>query len=644
MLVPCVTAHFLFVLSDSAGQTAFWLGALSMAAVMVTALGWSLRDRTYFYYAGYVVLVGVMGSADKSLAAAIEATWDHRSGAVTNALHLPYAVLFLLFVSNYFRVKVDFPAWARFLRGVGFAYVPVALWVAGDFLRGGNPTSSWPILTVNLVNLVGCTALAVHAVFRGALGAGWFLAAQIPVTIAGLLMATQFVVDETGHGFTRLLPFQAGLLLNLVLFLLALSILYRGLRAELTLQAAVTRQAEQRALEEQAASRAKSDFLATISHEIRTPMNGVVGFTNLLRETTLTTEQREYVNTIARSGESLVKLINEVLDFSKIEAGHVTLELQPVALQSIVADVCLLFEPAARAKALALTSTFASGVPPAVLADPLRVRQILVNLVGNAVKFTAKGSVTVAVSVVNAPGGSRSRCRLRLAVRDTGIGIDSEGQARLFRRFSQAETTTAQRFGGSGLGLAITRRLAELMEGTVTLQSAPGEGSEFAAEICVEVVDPALLAPPTPAVPRRETAIPGSGLRVLVAEDNVLNRQLVVRMLEKDGHRTEAVADGAQAVARSAAERFDAILMDVEMPVLDGFGATKEIRAREATGGHRPYIIAITAHALPEDRARCLAAGMDDYLPKPIPRAELRSVLLRAGAAAAAAGPNRTHA
>jgi CheY-like chemotaxis protein len=266
--------------------------------------------------------------------------------------------------------------------------------------------------------------------------------------------------------------------------------------------------------------------------------------------------------------------------------------------------------------------------------------------VGNAVKFTAKGSVTVAVSVVTAPGGSRSRCRLRLAVRDTGIGIDSEGQARLFRRFSQAETTTAQRFGGSGLGLAITRRLAELMEGTVTLKSAPGEGSEFAAEISVEVVDPALLAPPTPAVPRREAPVSGAGLRVLVAEDNVLNRQLVVRMLEKDGHRTEAVADGAEAVARSAAEPFDAILMDVEMPVLDGFGATKEIRAREAAGGHRPYIIAITAHALPEDRARCLAAGMDDYLPKPIPRAELRSVLLRAGtaAAAAAAGPNRNHA
>jgi hypothetical protein len=279
MSIPCVTAHFLFVLSDSAGQTAFSLGALSMAAVIVAALGWSLRDRTDIDYAGYVVRVGVMGSADKPLAATIKATWAHRSGAVLNALPLPSAFLFLL-VSNYFRVKIDFLGWARCLRGVGFADLPVALPVAGEFLRGGNPTSSRPIRAVNLVNRVGCTALAVHAVIRVARGASWFLVALIPVTIAGLLMAVPFVADETGNGFTRLLPFQTALLLNLVLFLLALAIRYRGLRAELTLQAAVTREAEQRVMEEQATSGAKSDFLATMGHEIRTPMNGVGGFTN----------------------------------------------------------------------------------------------------------------------------------------------------------------------------------------------------------------------------------------------------------------------------------------------------------------------------------------------------------------------------
>ena len=280
MSIPCVTAHFLCVLSDSAGQTAFSLGALSMAAVIVAALGWSLRDRTDIDCAGYVVRVGVMGSADKPLAATIKATWAHRSGAVLNALPLPSAFLFLLLVSNYFRVKIDFPGWARCLRGVGFADLPVALRVAGDFLRGGNPTSSRPIRAVNLVNRVGCTALAVHAVIRVARGASWFLVALIPVTIAGLLMAVPFFTDETGNGLTRLLPFQTALWLNLVLFLLALAIRYRGLRAELILQAAVTRQAEQRVMEEQAPSRAKSDFLATRGHEIRTPMNGVGGFTN----------------------------------------------------------------------------------------------------------------------------------------------------------------------------------------------------------------------------------------------------------------------------------------------------------------------------------------------------------------------------
>lgn len=630
MSVPSVTAHFLFVLNDTVGQTAFWLGALTMAAVFVIALGWSLRDRTYYLYAGYVILLGLLGGIGASSNDWLVRHLGSRSDAVSNALHLPYAVLFLFFVGNYFRVRTAFPQWARFLRGVSLAYVPVALWVLGDLIRGGLPTSSWPILAVNLTNLITCTALAVHAVLRGAAGAGWFLVAQVPLTISGLLMAVQFVVDDAGDSITRLLPFQTGLLLNIVLFLVALAIRYRGLQAELAVQAAASRRAEQRAMEEQAANRAKSEFLATISHEIRSPMNAVLGFTALLKGTELTPEQRDHVNTIAQGSESLIALIDDVLDFSKIEAGHVTLDPQPVSVESIVTDVCRLFEPAARAKSVHLGWSFAPDVPPVVLVDPLRLRQILVNLVGNAVKFTAEGSVMVMVSTVPAPGGVRARCRLRLAVRDTGIGIAPEAQARLFRRFSQAEASTARRYGGSGLGLAITRRLAELMDGTVTLQSVPGEGSEFAAEIFVEVVDPAVLASPASA-PGPKPAVSPS-LRVLVAEDDHRNRQLAIRMLEKDGHRTDSAADGHEAVARCAAGKFDVILMDVEMPELDGFGATREIRAQEASGGHRPYIIAVTAHARPEDRDRCLAAGMDDYLSKPISRAELRAAMLRAAA------------
>ncbi len=365
----------------------------------------------------------------------------------------------------------------------------------------------------------------------------------------------------------------------------------------------------------EAAARAKSEFLANMSHEIRTPLNGVVGVAELLREGLRPAEQRELLGVLQQSAQALAALVNDILDFSKAESGQMTLEETPFSPADILRQVSALFEPAAAAKGLRFTTVTDPEAEAPVVGDPLRLRQVFSNLAGNAVKFTEAGEVTVRLGA-SAPG------RLEFEVRDTGIGFAPAAAERIFDRFVQADSSTTRQFGGTGLGLAITKRLVELMGGEIGADSEPDRGSRFWVR---------LTLPPAPdpaAPPKEEAPVARLAARVLLVEDHAVNQVLTQRLLARLGCETELAADGQQALEVFVPGRYDAILMDCHMPRLDGFLATAAIRRREPPGVRVP-IIALTASVLEEDRRRCHAAGMDDFLPKPLELAALSRTLAR---------------
>ncbi len=385
-------------------------------------------------------------------------------------------------------------------------------------------------------------------------------------------------------------------------------------KLELTVQER-TRALEEAAGRMQDALRTKGEFLAVVSHEIRTPMNGVLGMAQLLQMTDLTDEQKRYVETIQTSGETLLTIINDILDLSKLDAGSVHLDARPVDLRAVAKEVADLLGAQAQKKNLYLDVEIGADIPAWIKGDATRLKQILTNLVGNAIKFTHAGGVRIAMRTL--PQGPSLECQ----VQDTGIGIPPDKVDRLFEKFSQVDSSITRRYGGTGLGLVICKRLVEGMGGQIRAESKQREGSTFTFVIPLTATDP-----PGQAVPQGRAAPPTAKLKILLVEDNAVNQMLALGMLQKLGLNADLATDGAEAVERVRETSYDLILMDMQMPRMDGLTATRAIRAMSDL--RQPRIVALTANAMESDREACLAAGMDDFLSKPFKAAELQEKLV----------------
>jgi PAS domain S-box-containing protein len=431
-----------------------------------------------------------------------------------------------------------------------------------------------------------------------------YVAYQMPLRWMGRFLGMAIIAFQGSHSPFQSLGEWREVFLTQLGELLAMAILNEQSRRALL-------EAKQEA---ERLAQARSEFLANMSHEIRTPMNGVLGMLNLLKESPLTDEQRDLLGTAETSAKHLLEILNDILNLAKIEAGQMKLERTPTDLKRLVRETCDMIRPQARLKGILLREELPDDAELYAYADPTRLRQILLNLLSNAIKFTEQGEVLATLVCLSA---GTEQLRLRFEVQDTGIGIPPEKQAQIFEPFRQADGSTTRKYGGTGLGLAISRKLVELMGGSMGVESEVGKGSCFWFELTLPASEP-------PAHVRLEQEMRASeptaltGLRVLVAEDNYVNQKVIRRTLEKWGVAVEIAENGQEALEWLARAPFHLVLMDCQMPLMDGYEATRRIRAYEAPRGLHIPIIALTANALEGDREKCIECGMDDYLSKPI--------------------------
>ncbi len=509
------------------------------------------------------------------------------------------------------------------------------LWKAGVIAGLLISGAAWSVLATRAIVVYGTTWTGLLAVFISAL----LCTMSLLVYTHDLAVILGFIAIVLGPPTLALLVTGStnalGLAAAVVIFVIYLVLQGRQFHRENWQARVNTKLLEIRAAEledarnqAEAANLAKSEFLANMSHEIRTPMYGIVGSAEQLLKVDLPAGSREDVETVTMSAGVLLDLIDDVLDFSKIEAGKMALQTVGFRLTDVADLVMEMFAPRAAEKQITLELSIAEGVPVRLLGDPSRLQQVLINLISNAIKFTDEGHVKLSIEPES---GTSGEAPIRFNVSDTGIGISRDVQDVLFDAFTQADSSTTRRFGGTGLGLAISKRIVDLMGGRISIESVPGVGSTFTFvvplqrlgtdEIPLELAASILQSGSRSRRPRRTFLI-------LLVEDNPVNQMVASKQLELLGFRAEAVDDGQQALDALEQHDYDLVLMDCQMPNLDGYEATRRVRAQEGDRKHTP-IIAMTAHAVKGDREKCLAAGMDDYLSKPFRETELETMLER---------------